>query len=74
MALQAAWSAIHATRHAKDHLIAGLRQAVAIGDDTDTDTDTVAAIAGNLLGARYGADDLVRLAGAAVGYDAAAFD
>ena len=90
VALQAAWSAIHATRHVKDHLVAGLRQAVAIGDDTDT----VAAIAGSLLGARYGvgdipsewrrslagwptgygADDLVRLAGAAVGYDAAAFD
>jgi ADP-ribosylglycohydrolase len=50
VALQAAWSAIHATRHMKDHLVAGLRQAVAIGDDTDT----VAAIAGYLLGACYG--------------------
>lgn len=90
VAFQAAWSAIHATRHAKDHLVAGLRQAVAIGDDTDT----VAAITGNLLGARYGAgdipsewrrglagwprgygaDDLVRLAGAAVSRGTAAFD
>jgi ADP-ribosyl-[dinitrogen reductase] hydrolase len=52
VALQAAWSAIHATRHAEDHLDAGLRQAVAIGDDTDT----VAAIAGYLLGARYGVE------------------
>jgi ADP-ribosylglycohydrolase len=50
VALQAAWSAIHATRDSKDHLVAGLRQAVAIGDDTDT----VAAIAGYLLGACYG--------------------
>jgi ADP-ribosylglycohydrolase len=50
VALQGAWSAIHATRHASDHLVAGLRQAVAIGDDTDT----VAAIAGYLLGACYG--------------------
>ena len=50
VALQAAWSAIHATRDANDHLVAGLRQAVSIGDDTDT----VAAIAGYLLGACYG--------------------
>ena len=49
-ALQAAWASIHATRDRDDHLDAGLRQAVAIGDDTDT----VAAIAGALLGARYG--------------------
>ncbi len=49
-ALQAAWSAIVATRDAADHLVAGLRTAVAIGDDTDT----VAAIAGALLGAAYG--------------------
>jgi ADP-ribosylglycohydrolase len=82
VALQAAWSAIHFTRHSKDHLVAGLRQAVAIGDDTDT----VAAIAGCLLGAcygfsaaprewssglagwpaTYGVDDLVRLATSAV--------
>lgn len=41
------------------HLEAGLRAAVAIGDDTDT----VAAIAGALLGARYGAS-VVPFAGA----------
>jgi hypothetical protein len=49
-ALQAAWSAIHSTRESRDHVDAGLRQAVAIGDDTDT----IAAIAGSLLGAAYG--------------------
>ena len=49
-ALQAAWSAIHSTRGSRDHLVSGLRQAVAIGDDTDT----VATIAGSLLGAAYG--------------------
>lgn len=53
-AIQAAWSAIHATLDSDDHLVAGLRQAVAIGDDTDT----VAAIAGSLLGARYGAGSI----------------
>ncbi len=76
-ALQAAWSAIRATRANPDHFSSGLRQAVAIGNDTDT----VAAIAGSLLGAAYGVrsvptewrrglagwpdyrdDDLVRLA------------
>ena len=50
-ALQASWSAIHTTRHSKNHFVDGLRQAIAIGDDTDT----VAAISGSLLGARYGA-------------------
>jgi ADP-ribosylglycohydrolase len=52
-AFQAAWSSIHATRHLDGaaHLEAALQTAVAIGDDTDT----VAAIAGALLGARYGA-------------------
>ena len=65
-----------------DHLVAGLRRAVSIGDDTDT----VAAIAGYLLGAcygfsavpiewssdlagwpvTYGVDDLVQLATSAV--------
>jgi hypothetical protein len=52
-ALRAAWSAIEATKHRSGpaHLEAGLRAAVAIGHDTDT----VAAIAGALLGARYGA-------------------
>lgn len=53
-ALQAAWSAIVHTpvptaRHA--HLADALVTAIGIGDDTDT----VAAIAGGLLGARYGA-------------------
>lgn len=51
-ALQAAWSAIHHTRDIEepDHFEAALQTAIAIGDDTDT----VAAIAGGLLGARYG--------------------
>lgn len=51
-ALQAAWSAIHHTgdRSGADHVEAALRAAIGIGDDTDT----VAAIAGGLLGARYG--------------------
>lgn len=51
-ALQAAWSAIHATsaETGAAHVVAALQTAVAIGDDTDT----VAAIAGGLLGARYG--------------------
>ncbi len=60
-ALQAAWSAIVATDEATDtdidtgvgdpaHLRRALTRAVRIGDDTDT----VAAIAGALLGARYG--------------------
>lgn len=61
-AFQAAWSAIHATRDiaGPDHVEAALQTAIAIGDDTDT----IAAIAGSLLGARYGASglptDLVR--------------
>jgi ADP-ribosylglycohydrolase len=46
-ALQAAWSAITRTSSLPD----GLAAAVSAGDDTDT----VAAIAGGLLGARYGA-------------------
>ena len=57
-ALQAAWRAIATTsppersRFAgRDHLVAALQAAVAVGGDTDT----VAAIAGSLLGARYGA-------------------
>ncbi len=52
-ALQAAWRAIidTASQPGADHVAAGLRAAVAIGGDTDT----VAAIAGALLGARYGA-------------------
>lgn len=54
-ALQAAWSAIvHTpvpTGHPSRHLARSLDTAIRIGDDTDT----VAAIAGALLGARYGA-------------------
>ncbi|WP_435737359.1 ADP-ribosylglycohydrolase family protein [Cellulosimicrobium sp. PMB13] len=55
-ALQAAWHAIATTTPAQssgehDHLRDALQAAVAIGGDTDT----VAAIAGALLGARYGA-------------------
>ena len=46
-ALLGAWSAVSRT----DSLVAGLHTAVAGGGDTDT----VAAIAGQLLGARYGA-------------------
>ena len=50
-AFQAAWSSITHTRSANDHLRSALVQAVRIGNDTDT----VAAIAGTLLGAAYGA-------------------
>jgi ADP-ribosyl-[dinitrogen reductase] hydrolase len=54
-ALQAAWSAISMTDTGEglpaEHLARGLDAAVRAGDDTDT----VAAIAGGLLGARYGA-------------------
>jgi ADP-ribosyl-[dinitrogen reductase] hydrolase len=55
-ALQAAWSAIVHTpvptgTHACRHLADSLTTAIGIGDDTDT----VAAIAGALLGARWGA-------------------
>jgi len=51
--LQGAWRAIVSTEQESGpgHLEAALRAAVAIGGDTDT----VAAIAGALLGARYGA-------------------
>ena len=54
-ALQAAWSAIHHTpipaEAPERHLQDALATAIGIGDDTDT----VAAIAGALLGARWGA-------------------
>lgn len=66
-AFQAAWSSINATRHLDGtaHLEAALQTAVAIGDDTDT----VAAIAGALLGARYGASAIpARWAGAVHGW------
>lgn len=55
-AFQAAWSAIHATRGAAsgEHVPQALQRAISIGNDTDT----VAAIAGTLLGARYGASGL----------------
>lgn len=54
-ALQAAWAAISqtpvpASGFECEHLVHGLEAAVRIGDDTDT----VAAIAGALLGARWG--------------------
>lgn len=50
-ALQAAWSSILHTEPGLDHFRDGVIQAVRIGNDTDT----VAAIAGTLLGAIYGA-------------------
>lgn len=55
-ALQAAWAAIHSTRDVDgpDHVISALQAAIEIGHDTDT----VAAIAGALLGARYGVSGL----------------
>ncbi len=55
-ALQAAWSAIHSTRDAVpgEHVAQALQRAISIGNDTDT----VAAIAGTLLGARYGVSGL----------------
>lgn len=46
-ALQAAWSALHRTTTLRDALVAAVR--------AGNDTDTVAAIAGALAGARYGA-------------------
>ena len=52
-ALQAAWAAITSTANETDptaHVMAGIEAAVHAGNDTDT----VAAIAGSLLGARYG--------------------
>ena len=49
-AFQAAWSSLFHTTHEPTPLLAALRRAVAIGDDTDT----VAAICGSLAGAAYG--------------------
>lgn len=49
-ALQAAWSAVHRARDLPDGLERAIRG--------DGDTDTVAAIAGALLGARFGADSI----------------
>jgi ADP-ribosyl-[dinitrogen reductase] hydrolase len=56
-ALQAAWSAIWATKDAGPgaHFGAAVQRAIQIGDDTDT----VAAIAGALLGAQSGASVLL---------------
>lgn len=57
IALQAAWSAIFHTmseRSTSDHVNDALQLAISIGHDTDT----VAAIAGALLGARYGVSGL----------------
>jgi ADP-ribosylglycohydrolase len=55
-AMRAAWWAISSTSHLSGpaHVEAGLRAAVSLGGDTDT----VAAIAGSLLGASYGASAL----------------
>ncbi|MGD8200671.1 ADP-ribosylglycohydrolase family protein [Ornithinimicrobium sp. W1679] len=56
-ALQAAWSAIWHTREESAgpaHVVAAIERAIGIGHDTDT----VAAIAGGLLGARYGTSAL----------------
>lgn len=50
-AFQAAWSSITHTTQGPNHYSNGVTQAVRIGNDTDT----VAAIAGTLLGAAYGA-------------------
>ena len=50
-AFQAAWSSITHTNLGTRHFRDGVTQAVRIGNDTDT----VAAIAGTLLGATYGA-------------------
>jgi hypothetical protein len=49
-ALQAAWSAVYRAESIQD----GLERAVRAGNDTDT----VAAIAGGILGARFGASQL----------------
>lgn len=55
-ALQAAWSAIVASPDVSggEHFRAVMRRAIAIGHDTDT----VAAIAGALVGARWGASEI----------------
>ncbi|QBI52223.1 ADP-ribosylglycohydrolase family protein [Streptomonospora litoralis] len=54
-ALQAAWSAVATTGgEGEGHLVTSLENAVRAGDDTDT----VAAIAGALLGARWGASSV----------------
>ena len=50
-AFQAAWSAIHATRSHDEPLRSALEMCVRAGGDTDT----VACIAGQLVGAAYGA-------------------
>jgi ADP-ribosylglycohydrolase len=56
-ALQAAWSSIvHSPGQGREHLEQSLYTAVRIGNDTDT----VAAIAGALLGARWGSTAIPR--------------
>jgi ADP-ribosylglycohydrolase len=55
-ALQAAWSAIYASRDHAEPFEAALRLAVSVGDDTDT----VAAIAGSLVGAWCGGTVITR--------------
>jgi len=53
-ALQAAWAAAHRAERHDDPFADGVREAIAIGDDTDT----VGAIAGALLGALVGASGI----------------
>src|SRR4051794_14732130 len=54
-ALQGAWSAIATTREGNGHPAARLRRALEAAVRGGYDTDTVAAIAGGLVGAAYGA-------------------
>lgn len=54
-ALQAAWSAITVTRSGEGPAAGHLRRALEVAVRGGNDTDTVAAIAGGLLGAAYGA-------------------
>lgn len=53
-ALQAAWAAITWTPRSREHFAEATKNAVRAGDDTDT----VAAIAGGLLGARWGQSNI----------------
>ncbi|MGI9016158.1 MAG: ADP-ribosylglycohydrolase family protein [Euzebya sp.] len=55
VALQAAWSAIHHTPVPLDRPVHHLQEALTTAVRIGGDTDTVAAIAGQLLGARWGA-------------------
>ena len=58
-ALQAAWAAITSTDH-RDGSPLHLQRALTAAVHAGNDTDTVAAIAGGLLGARYGASAVPR--------------